>query len=54
MQRTFKGKEIWHKNNHNIDELSTDLGFSCFEKYPSQQVCLSFVNQRLGMNSIGQ
>jgi hypothetical protein len=47
MQCIFKQKEIWHKNNHNIDELSTDQGFSCSEKYPSQQVCLSSVNQHL-------
>ncbi len=45
MQCTFKQKEIWHQNNHNIDELSTDLSFSCSEKYPGQQVCLSSVNQ---------
>ncbi len=47
MQSIFKGKEIWHQNNHNIDELSTDLGCPCSEKYPSQQVCLSAVNQHL-------
>jgi len=34
MECIFKGKEIWHKNNHNIDELSPDQGFSCSEKIP--------------------
>jgi hypothetical protein len=47
MQCIFNGKEIWHKNSHNIDELSADLGFPCSEKYPSQQVSLSSVNQHL-------
>jgi hypothetical protein len=43
----LQGEGNLAQNSHNIDELCTDLGFSCSEKYPSQQVCLSFVNEHL-------
>jgi hypothetical protein len=54
MQCLFKGKEIWHKNNHNIDELSTDLGFSCSENI-LQPIGMPFLyHPTFWSDSIGQ